>query len=132
MQPWIWAALLAGVAYLVIGRLFALPVDNAHAWRLAAWLVSGVVFAAHIGYEHIRLRSPALTTATHAATGVALGGFGLAVAGALHSLNATSTIRPAWLLALVAWPLITAIPGFLVALGIASLLNRFRQARYSE
>ena len=37
---WARVALLAGVAYFVIGRGFALPVDNVHAWRLAAWLVS--------------------------------------------------------------------------------------------
>src|SRR5450759_888224 len=34
--------------------VFALPADHVHAWRLAAWMVSGVAYAAHIGYEHFK------------------------------------------------------------------------------
>ena len=39
---WLRAALLVGVAYVVVGRVFALPGEHARLWRLAAWLVSGV------------------------------------------------------------------------------------------
>ncbi|HEX2452192.1 MAG TPA: hypothetical protein VHI99_00725 [Vicinamibacterales bacterium] len=123
-QTWIRAALLVGVAYLIIGRLFALPIDHARAWRLAAWVVSGVTFAAHIGYEHVRLRSSPGVLALHTALAVALGAFGLAVAGALHSLSVTSSIRPLWLLALVAWPVFTAVPAFLAAFVAAAILSR--------
>ena len=61
-QAWVRAALLLGVVYFLIGRVFALPVKHVRVWRLAAWLVSGGAYAAHIWYEHFRLRnSPRLT-----------------------------------------------------------------------
>jgi hypothetical protein len=37
--------------------------------------------------------------------------------------------KPRWFLALVAWPALTAIPAFLVALALALLLARFRPNR---
>lgn len=124
-QSWVRAPFLFGVAYLLIGRVFATPTDHVHLWRLAAWVVSGAVFAAHIGYEHFRLRHSPRTTAWHAALAVALGAFGLAVAGALRSLLTTSTMQLSWLLAFVVWPLVTAVPAFLVALVAGTLLARF-------
>jgi hypothetical protein len=123
-QNWIPAALFVGFVYALVGRLFALPTDHAHFWRLAAWLVSGVAFATHITYEHIRLGHRPGVLALHAAIAVALGAFGLAVAGALHSFWATSSIRPLWLLALVAWPAFTAVPAFLVAFIAGAILTR--------
>ena len=123
-RPWVRAALLSGVAYFLIGRAFAAPASNVRVWRLAAWVASGAVFAAHIGYEHARLRHPPATTALHASLAVALGAFLLAVAGALRSLLVTSTFSPSWLLAFVVWPLATAIPAFLVALVTAAILAR--------
>jgi len=115
-KPWALAALVAGVAYFVIGKVFALPSDNLRAWRLAAWAVSAVVYAVHIAYEHFRLRSSPLLASLHVALAAALGGFLLAVAGLLHSLELEPTIKPLWWLALVAWPLLTGVPAFLVAL----------------
>jgi hypothetical protein len=123
-QAWVRAALLFGVAYFLIGRVFALPADHVHAWRLAAWLVSGVAYAAHIGYEHFRLRNSPRSTAVHVAVAVAIGALGLAVAGMIHSLSTASTIRPAWLLALVIWPAVTGVPAFLGALVAAAILKR--------
>jgi hypothetical protein len=131
-NPWVRAAVVAGVAYLVIGRVFAWPTTHVVAWRLAAWVVSGAVFATHTGYEHFRLRHPPRSTALHAAVAVAIGGFGLAVAGALHSLMATSAIRPAWLLALVVWPVATALPAFLVAFVAAAVLARLARSADAE
>ena len=101
-----------------------MPADHLRAWRLAAWLVSAVAYAAHIGYEHFKLRSPLRSLALHVALGVAVGALGLAVAGMIHSLAATSTLRPTWLLALVAWPAITAIPAYLGALIAGQVLAR--------
>lgn len=124
-QVWVYVALLCGVTYLLIGRAFAAPTDNVRVWRLAAWVVSGVVFAAHIWYEQFRLRSTPRTTALHAASGAAIGSFALAVAGMIHSFLTTSTIQPLWLAALVLWPAITAVPAFLVALVMAAVLARF-------
>jgi len=121
-QPWIRAALLAGVAYLVIGRVFAVPSEHVQAWRLAAWAISGVVYAAHIWYEHFTLRNSPRIAAAHVAVAVAIGGFGLAVAGLIHSLSSGPAIRPAWLLAIVVWPVMLAIPAFLGALVAGSVL----------
>jgi hypothetical protein len=123
-QGWIRAALLAGAAYLVIGRVFAFPTNHVRFWRLAAWVVSGAVFAAHIGYEHFRLRHSRRSTASHAALAAAIGAFGLAVAAALHKLMLSSALEPKWLIAFVAWPAITAVPAFVVALAVAAVLAR--------
>src|ERR1700680_3603527 len=100
-QAWCLAALLVGVAYGLIGSLFALPASHVHAWRLAAWIVSGAVYAAHLGYEHFRLRSSPRLTALRVAVAVAIGAFALVVSSMLHDLWTASTIRPMWLLALV-------------------------------
>jgi hypothetical protein len=46
---WFARALLAGTIYLIIGVGFAsLTVPSVFFWRLAAWMVSAVVYAAHI------------------------------------------------------------------------------------
>jgi hypothetical protein len=123
-QAWVRAALLLGVIYFLIGRVFTLPADHVRVWRLAAWMVSGCAYAAHIGYEHFRLRNSPRPTAAHVALAVAIGAFALAVAGMIHSLSRASGIRPAWLLALVIWPAVTAIPAFLGALVVAAMLPR--------
>jgi hypothetical protein len=108
---------------LIIGRVFAFPASHIRAWRFAAWMVSGVVFAVHIAYEYFRLRNSPRWTAFHAAAGVAIGALGLAIAGMIY----TSSIRPAWLLALILWPVFTAVPAFVGALVAATLLRRFSQ-----
>lgn len=123
-QPWLRAALLVGAVYLVIGRVFALPATHVRAWRLAAWIVSGIVFAAHIWYEHLKLRHPARTTALHAAAAAAMGAFALALVAALRAQALTGAIQPRWLLALVLWPLITGVPAFLAALVVVAVLAR--------
>ncbi len=86
--------LLVAAAYAVNGVGFGILASSADAnhvrlWRLAAWLASGVVAAAQIGYEHFRLGSSPRSTAWHAAGAVALGAFGLALAANIHSLLAS-------------------------------------------
>lgn len=115
-RNWIRAALLLGAVYFLVGRLFALPASHVHAWRLGAWMVSGLAYAAHIAYEHFRLRSSPRSSALHVAVAVAIGALALALAGMFHSLSAGSTLRPTWLLALLLWPAFTAVPAFLGAL----------------
>jgi hypothetical protein len=122
-------ALLVGLVYVVIGRVFAVPSDNVKLWRLAAWVLSAVAYGTQIWYEHFRLRNPARSTALHAAIAVAIGAFGLAVAGMIRSMSMPTGFKPRWFLALVAWPPLTAIPAFLVALALALLLARFRPNR---
>jgi len=131
-QPWIRAALIVGAAYFVIGRVFAAPSANLRLWRLAAWLLSGLVYAAHIWYEHFRIRNPPRSTALHVALAVAIGAIGLALAGMIHSLSTGTALRPAWLLALVLWPAITASPAFLGALVATAILSRLQQRAGAE
>ena len=121
---------LVAVAYAVIGIVFGVLAKSGDAnhvrlWRLAAWVASAAVAAVHIGYEHYRLGSSPRPTALHAAGAVALGAFGLAVAANIHSLFAATRGQHSPLLALVAWPVITALPAFIVALVVAAVLARF-------
>ena len=131
-RSWVRALLLVAVAYAAIGIVFAaLAVDANHVrvWRLAAWLASAVVAAAHMWYEQYRLGSSPRPTALHAAGAVALGAFGLALAANVHWLvSGTHGQRPP-LLALPVWPVVTALPAFLAALAIAAVLARFRRVR---
>jgi hypothetical protein len=123
-QAWVRAALLAGVVYFLIGRVFAFPTNDVRLWRLAAWALSFAVYATHIGYEHYRLRNPTVTGALHVAVAVAIGAFLLAVAGMIHSLSTASRIQPTWLLALALWPAVTAVPAFVGALVAGTVLAR--------
>jgi hypothetical protein len=124
---WFWAVLLVGIVYLAAGIVFAALAKSAGShqlvvvWRLTAWVISAAAFAAHIWYEHNRLRSSPITTAFHAALAVALGAFGLALAASLHA-QSTHQHFPAF--ALAVWPVGTALPAFLVALAAAAVLTR--------
>src|SRR6267143_4992771 len=117
-QSWVRTAVFLGIGYAFVGIVFAVPVTHAQAWRLAAWVVSAIGYAAHIAYERFRLRNSPRSAALHVALAVALGAFGLAVGANIHSLSLESTNehRPLLLLALGLWPIITAVPAFLVAL----------------
>jgi hypothetical protein len=127
---WFAWALLAGTLYVIIGVCFApLSVPSVFFWRLAAWMVSAVVYAAHIGYEHFRMFNPPRSTALHVALGAAVGAFGLAAAAIVHSLlTGTGNLR-LLRIALVIWPLITGVPAFLVALVLTALLARLPLCR---
>lgn len=123
---WLPAVALLGIAYALVGILFAVPATHVQAWRLAAWAVCAVGYAAHIGYERSRLKTSPRLGALHVALAVALGAFGLAVAANVHSLSsgANTQHRQLLLLSLGIWPVITALPAFLVALGISAVLAR--------
>jgi len=128
-RSWVRAMMLVAVAYVAIGIVFgtlAQSADPNHVrlWRLAAWVASAAVAAAQIGYEHYRLGGSPRPTAQHAAGAVALGAFGLALAANIHSLFAATHGQHLPLVALVAWPVITALPAFLIALAIAAVLAR--------
>jgi|KBSMisStandDraft_5_1062788.scaffolds.fasta_scaffold1019566_2 hypothetical protein len=122
-------AVIIGLAYSIVGIVFGALAGAAateHActsWRLAAWVVSGAVYATHIAYEHFRLNSLPRSVALHVATAVAVGAFGLSVAATVHAV-AIEQFRPRYLIALVAWPAITAFPAFLVALPLSAVLAR--------
>ncbi len=69
--------------------------------------------------------SPA-SAALHIAAAVAIGAFGLAVGANVHSLSVASTgqHREVLLMSLAIWPLMTAIPAFLVARAANVVLAR--------
>jgi len=92
-------------------------------------MVSAVVYAAHIGYEHFRIRSSPRSTALHVAFGAAVGAFGLAAAAIVHSLlTGTGNLR-LLRIALLIWPLITGVPAFVVALVLTAVLARVPRCR---
>ena len=125
-QSWLGTAILIGVLYSAIGIVLGLPTNNARMWRLAAWVVSAIVFAVHIGYEYFRLRNSPVKTALHAAVAVGIGAFGLAIAANVHEVLVTPNYRLLLAVALIAWPVITAVPAFVVALVTAYGLSIVR------
>jgi hypothetical protein len=124
-------ALVLAAWYFLIGYGSALldpsvPARMRFAWRLAAWIACGVAYATHILFLQFKFRKSPLVTALHAAMAVALGGFLLALAAAIHAAMVVAH-APYWqfLVALIVWPLITAVPAFVVALAVAWVLARF-------
>jgi hypothetical protein len=125
-QPWVRAVVALSIGYALVGIVFAVPATHVRAWRLAAWVASAIGYAAHIAYERLGLRHAPRSAALHVGSAVALGAFGLAVGANLHSLyvGSTSQHRALLLLSLGVWPLITALPAFLLALSISAALAR--------
>ena len=130
---WLRRVMLVGVLYPVAGIASANLAGTATSnqmrffWRLSAFIISGVVFGAHIAYEHFRIRNPARQTAMYASVAVAFGAFLLALMANVHDLGSVSGYRPRMLIALVAWPLLTAVPAFVVALVAAGGLGAVRR-----
>ena len=125
---WFPIALLLGLLYFLLGVGFATLASWAASnstrvtWNRLGFLISVVAFALHIVYEHFRLRSSPLITATHVSIAVALGALALAVNANIHGYRVGSSNKRLLAIALVAWPAITAIPAFVVALVTASVL----------
>ncbi len=130
--PALRAVLLLCVVYSVAGILFGTLAGQATshqaliAWRWAAWVVSAAAFGAHIVYEQVRLRSSPRITALHVSSAAGLGAFALAVAANVHALTA-SAHQHSLALSLAIWPVITALPAFVVALVLAILFARARR-----
>jgi len=124
-QPWVRAVVILGAVYAFVGIAFAMPANHVKVWRLAAWAVSAIAYAAHVCYERFRLRNSAGSAALHIALAVALGAFGLAVGAIIHSLRLGSTNehRRLLIVALGLWPVITALPAFLLALAASWVLT---------
>ena len=123
-RGWLPALIGIGASYFLIGWIVGTLAGNAAGTRvrLAAWAISGIIFVAHIAYERTRLRNNSSTTALHAAGAAAVGGFLLAVAATINkSMHGGADAR--YLLALVIWPVIVAVPAFGAAL-IASAIIR--------
>jgi hypothetical protein len=125
-RSWVVTALLLGIGYALVGIVFARPTTHVQAWRLAAWGVSAIGYASHIAYERFRRQHSSSSSALHVAVAVAIGGFGLAVGANIHSLLVASTDQHGQLLrwSLAIWPVITALPAFVVALATTVVLVR--------
>ena len=95
------------------------------AFGVLAFLVSAIVFAIHVGYEYFLGDSPR-STALNAAGAVAVGAFALAVTANIHGRLVGSNHQRLLVFALVAWPALTAVPAFVVALVAAAGLDLWR------
>ena len=117
-RRWLSRAAVVALLYPFIGITFALPAHGSatRPWRLAAWLVSGIVFAVHLRLEHSRDPDSPSRAALHAAAGVAMGAFLLAVWINIHHWIAGGQQSPRPLLALLVFPVVTGLPAFAAAL----------------
>jgi uncharacterized protein (DUF486 family) len=126
---WLRAVLLAGALYCTIGIGFsALAARSSSqrtvvAWNVASFVVSLVVFAVHIAYEHFGIGNRPLIVAWHASLAVALGSFLLAVSANINSFRVAKSPHGLLAIALIVWPLMTGMPAFLVALIAAVALR---------
>lgn len=121
-----------GVAYFAIGvgsAIFSNPVaarDLQALMRLVALSLGILVFSLHIRYEISHWSGSPRITALRSSAALAGGTFLLAVYAVLYALiNGTRSPR-AMLLALVIWPLVTGVLGFLVALTAAAAVHSWR------
>jgi hypothetical protein len=122
-------AILFATVYLLIAVAFPNPPASdtmQFMWRLAAWLVTAVAFATHIGLEHFRSRNSARTTAFHACVAVALGALALAAAANIHARTAGTGNRRLLAVALVLWPIMAGTPAFVTAWAAAAGLAKVR------
>jgi hypothetical protein len=127
-RAWFALALVTGGLYLSIGAGFArLSVPSRFFLRLAAWIVSAVVYATHLGYEHFQVRSSPHSAAAHVAFGAAVGAFGLAAAAIVHSLTTGTGNLPLLRIALLVWPLVTGVPAYVVAFVLTAVLARLQR-----
>ncbi|MCM3902477.1 MAG: hypothetical protein ND866_12285 [Pyrinomonadaceae bacterium] len=128
-KRWLRAVVLLGAVYFIIGVAFGAfarwSASNSmrETWNRLAFLASGIAFSVHVFYEHFRLGNSPRTAASHASIAVAVGAFALALKANIHDLGSASGYRPRMLIALVAWPLLTAVPAFIIALVVAAGLT---------
>ena len=121
--------ILIGMTYLAVGLASAELAKSAPSdqirflWRLSPFIISGMVFVAHIVHEHFREVNTAKWTAVLASLAVAVGAFGLALITNIHDLGSATGYRPRMLVAFVTWPLLTGVPAFVAALVLAFFLG---------
>ena len=127
-RGWIPRALAASFIYVAIGVGFGTLAGAAGqtpartVWRAAAFLLSGIIYGAHLALE--RKTARVLASSLHVAVAVAIGAFGLALSANVHSLSVETANRALLRMSLVIWPLMTGLPAFVVALAATTLGNR--------
>jgi hypothetical protein len=126
-----WMLLMAGVAYFLVGAGTSMLAGMASSpgavkgWRLVAWLLSLGVFGVHFARER-RHQDRALAVAVRVALAVAIGALGLAAFGPLRTHWGEPSRLKLAVLSLVAWPLLTGVPAFFVALIGGLVLDHLR------
>ncbi len=121
---------LAAFAYAVVGVVtadFAIGAGSPtarSAWRMAAWVLSLVVFAAQLLYERRREGATHVSTARDVAIAAAMGAFILAAVGPVRSHWHAADVWRTAILSLAAWPLLVGIPAYIAALVVGFLLDR--------
>lgn len=129
---------LASGAYAAVGLGTAVLARGASApaavtaWRLAAWLLALAIFVLHFVAER-RRHSRASRISLHVALAVAIGAFVLAALGPVRAHWAEPSRARLAVLSLVAWPILTAVPAFFVALvGALAVRARLPQPRRQD
>ncbi len=128
-RRWFLMALLLGALYFFFGVAFAALAGSSgsasmrETWNRLGFITSAIAFALHLGYEHFRLRHSPLTTALHVSAAVALGALALAVRINVNGVRMGASNQGLRAFALLAWPAITAVPAFVVALVAAAALG---------
>ena len=129
MGPLLLAAagyVVAGTGTVALAGMIGAP-GSVKGWRAAAWLLSLAVFVIHFASER-RHRARPLSIALHVALGVAIAAVVVAAFGPLRAHWAEPARFRLALLSVVAWPVLTGVPAFLVALTGSVLLDRFAGA----
>ena len=113
----------AAAAYLA-ARAPSLPARNL--WRLAAWVLSLVLFLVQLHHERVRLAQSTSLAAWHTALAVALGALALAAVGPVRA-HWGSEAQARALLSLILWPVLTGIPALIAAGLVGALIARARR-----
>jgi len=124
----LWIALAVGASYALVGLAASAMSGRASsppgrtAWRLAAWAASVGAFLVQVVVGRARLRIPARSAAADAALAAALGALVLAAVAIARSI-AHGALGPRLALALVLWPVLVAIPAFVIGFGLAAMIT---------
>lgn len=97
--------------------------------RVGILLVAVAVFYCHLRVELARSAERRGASALLTSSAVAFGTFFLAVYAVSMSWWDSSHLPTSLLSALVIWPVATSLPAFLAALGLGSVLVRFRRRK---
>ena len=132
-RRWLWTILIIGAIYcidgIVFGKFAGLSKSQTMVfmWRFAAWLTCVLLFAGHIWYEYFRFGNSPRKTALYTSSAAAVGAFGLAVAANIHAQFVTSANQILLALSLIIWPILTAVPAFIIVFVITSILQHFHK-----
>jgi hypothetical protein len=130
-RRWHYTILIIGAIYCIDGIVFGMFAGWSKSqtmvfiWRLAAWVTCALLFAGHIWYEFFRFGNSPRKTALYTSSAAAAGAFGLAVAANIHAQFVTSANQILLAFSLIIWPILTAVPAFIIVFVITSVLQQF-------